>query len=166
MLFDRQTSKKKNLFRSLPSLEFLEARLVPAGEFSLHSLPGASKRIFLDFDGHTTSNTGWLSGATIVSPAYDIDNNSSSFSNTELANIRDIWERVTEDYQPFNVDVTTEDPGIEALRNTGGSDAEWGIRVVISNNISPAPSAGGVAFLNSFSWNTDTPCFVLSLIHI
>ena len=163
MLFDRQTSKKKNLFRSLPSLEFLEARLVPAGEFSLHSLPGASKRIFLDFDGHTTSNTGWLSGATIVSPAYDIDNNSSSFSNTELANIRDIWERVTEDYQPFNVDVTTEDPGIEALRNTGGSDAEWGIRVVISNNISPAPSAGGVAFLNSFSWNTDTPCFVFPI---
>ena len=26
--------------------------------------------------------------------------------------------------------MTTEDPGIEALRNTGGGDTQWGIRVV------------------------------------
>jgi hypothetical protein len=45
--------------------------------FQLHSLPGASKVIYLDFDGHTTSGTywnGWPSGFTenIVSSPYDL----------------------------------------------------------------------------------------------
>jgi subtilisin-like proprotein convertase family protein len=160
MNFFSRKATKKNSFFSKPCLEGLEIRLVPAGEFLLHSNPGATKRIFLDFDGHTTTGTAWLNGATIVSPAYDIDNNPSSFSSTELANIREIWERVSEDFLPFNIDVTTEDPGIEALRKVGSSDTEWGIRVVIGQNTAPAPGAGGVAYLNSFSWNTDTPCFV------
>jgi len=157
--FSRKVTKKNSFF-SRPCLEGLEIRLVPAGEFLLHSNPGATKRIFMDFDGHTTTGTAWLGGATIVTPAYDIDNNPSSFSATELANIREIWERVSEDFLPFNVDVTTEDPGIEALRKVGSSDAEWGIRAVIGQNTAPAPGAGGVAYLNSFSWNTDTPCFI------
>lgn len=162
MLLRCQASKKKTFFRSLPSLELLEVRLVPAGEFSLHSLPGASKVIYLDFDGHTTTNTAWLGGATIITPAFDIDSNPSSFNSTELSRIREVWERVAEDFLPFNVNVTTEDPGLEALRNTGGSDTQWGIRVVIGENTAPAPGAGGVAYLNSFSWNSDTPCFVFS----
>ena len=160
MNFFSRKATKKNSFLSRPCLEGLEIRLVPAGEFLLHSNPGATKRIFLDFDGHTTTGTAWLRGATIVTPAYDIDSNPSSFSSTELANIREIWERVSEDFLPFNIDVTTEDPGIEALRKVGNSDTEWGIRVVIGQNTAPAPGAGGVAYLNSFSWNTDTPCFV------
>lgn len=160
MNFFSRKATKKNSFFSRPCLEGLEIRLVPAGEFLLHSNPGATKRIFLDFDGHTTTGTAWLRGATIVTPAYDIDNNPSSFSSTELANIREIWERVSEDFLPFNIDVTTEDPGIEALRKVGNSDTEWGIRVVIGQNTAPAPGAGGVAYLNSFSWNSDTPCFV------
>jgi subtilisin-like proprotein convertase family protein len=163
MNFFSRKATKKNSFFSRPCLEGLEIRLVPAGEFLLHSNPGATKRIFLDFDGHTTTGTAWLNGATIVSPAYDIDNNPSSFSSTELANIREVWERVSEDFLPFNIDVTTEDPGIEALRKVGSSDTEWGIRVVIANNTAPAPPAGGVAYLNSFSWNTDTPCFVFPI---
>ncbi len=162
MNFFSRKATKKNSFFSRPCLEGLEIRLVPAGEFLLHSNPGATKRIFLDLDGHTTTGTFWLNGATIVTPAYDIDSNPSSFSATELANIRQIWERVSEDFLPFNVDVTTEDPGIEALRKVGSSDTEWGIRVVIGQNTAPAPGAGGVAYLNSFSWNTDTPCFVFS----
>ena len=160
MNFFSRKATKKNSFFSRPCLEGLEIRLVPAGEFLLHSNPGATKRIFLDLDGHTTTGTFWLNGATIVTPAYDIDSNPSSFSSTELANIREIWERVSEDFLPFNIDVTTEDPGIEALRKVGNSDTEWGIRVVIGQNTAPAPGAGGVAYLNSFSWNTDTPCFV------
>ena len=117
MNFFSRKATKKNSFFSRPCLEGLEIRLVPAGEFGLHSNPGATKCIFLDFDGSTTTGTQWNIGygATIVTPAYDIDNNTSSFSSTELANIREIWERVSEDYLPFNVDVTTEDPGINAL---------------------------------------------------
>ena len=137
------------------------------GAFLLHSNPGATKRIFLDFDGHTTTGTNWnidLVIAKIISPAYDIDNNTSSFSVTELANIREIWERVSEDYLPFNVDVTTEDPGIEALRNTGGSDTQWGIRAAIGgfNSVLPglSPLTTGIASRGSFSSSIDVPCFI------
>ncbi len=128
MNFFSRKATKKNSFFSRPCLEGLEIRLVPAGEFLLHSNPGATKRIFLDFDGHTTTGTAWNQsyGTTIVTPAYDIDNNPSSFSSTELANIREIWERVSEDFLPFNVDVTTEDPGINALTKSNGTDTDWG----------------------------------------
>lgn len=164
MLFYRQANKKKTFFRSLPSLEFLEARLVPAGEFSLHSLPGATKTIYLDFDGHTTTNTAWLNGATIISPAYDIDGNTSNFSNTELANIVEIWERVAEDFKPFNVDITTEDPGLEALRNTGGSDNAWGLRVAIGGDwqtvLPSLGSAGGWSFVGTYGREIAGPAFV------
>ena len=166
MNFFSRKATKKNSFFSRPCLEGLEIRLVPAGEFLLHSNPGATKRIFLDFDGHTTTGTAWNfnNGATIVSPAYDIDNNTSSFSATELANIREIWERAAEDFLPFDVDVTTEDPGVEALRNTGGSDTQWGIRAAIGGFSSVLPISGsgavGVAHLGSFSASFDDPCFI------
>jgi hypothetical protein len=168
MNFFSRKATKKNSFFSRPCLEGLEIRLVPAGEFLLHSNPGATKRIYLDFDGHTTTGTAWNidNGATIISPAYDIDNNTSSFSATELANIREIWERVREDFLPFNVDVTTQNPGIEALRKVGSSDTEWGIRVAIGgfSSVLPVdgPGAVGIAHFDSFSSNIDDPCFVFS----
>ena len=44
--------------------------------FRLHSLPGVSKVIYLDFDGHTTSGTEWSGGATIVSAPHTLDGDS------------------------------------------------------------------------------------------
>ncbi len=167
MNFFSRKATKKNSFFSKPCLEGLEIRLVPAGEFLLHSNPGATKRIYLDFDGHTTTGTAWNSStgvATIVSPAYDIDNNPSSFSATELANIREIWERVSEDYLPFNVDITTEDPGIEALRNTGGSDNQWGLRAIIGGTwqtvLPSLGSAGGWSYVGTFGRELYGPAFI------
>jgi subtilisin-like proprotein convertase family protein len=166
--FSRKVTKKNSFF-SRPCLEGLEIRLVPAGEFLLHSNPGATKRIFLDLDGNSTTGTDWNTStgvATIVSPAYDIDNNPSSFSATELANIREIWERVSEDYLPFNVDVTTEDPGIEALRNTGGSDNQWGVRVIIGGTwqtvLPSLGSSGGWSYVGTFGNQIYGPAFVFS----
>jgi len=163
MNFFSRKATKKNSFFSRPCLEGLEIRLVPAGEFLLHSNPGATKCIFLDFDGSTTTGTAWLNGATIITPAFDIDNNPSSFSTTELARIREIWERVSEDYLPFNVDVTTEDPGIEGLRKVGSSDTAWGVRVAIGNNISPAPTAGGVSYVGVYGNEYYGPAFVFPI---
>ncbi|MSR32903.1 MAG: hypothetical protein EXR99_15520, partial [Gemmataceae bacterium] len=127
---------KKNPFLGRPILERLEARLVPAGEFLLHSNPGASQRIFLDFDGHTATGTLFNTPErpVIITPAYDVDLNPGSFSTLELANIREIWERVSEDFLPFTVDVTTEDPGVDALIYSGTSDTEWGMRVCIGGD--------------------------------
>jgi len=132
--------------------------------FKLHSRPSATKVIYLDFTGHTTSNTAWNAGiGTFTTPEYDRDGK-PGFGDTELTNIQNIFARVVEDYSPFDVDVTTEEPALEDLRKSGTGDTRWGIRVVIGGSYADwlKSPAGGVAYLTSFSWNTDTPCYVFS----
>ena len=134
--------------------------------FQLHSLPGASRVIYLDFDGHTTSGTIWNSsftgGATIVSAPFDLDGDPTTFNDSERGAILEIWKRVAEDYAPFLVDVTTQDPGLEALRKTTSGDLAYGIRVVISPTNWYNPNAGGSGYVGSFSWNSDTPTWVFT----
>ena len=130
--------------------------------FLLHSKPGVSRVIYLDFNGHTTSGTNWKGGAAFTTPAYDTDGNPTIFSTTELANIQEIWKRVSEDYSPWDVDVTTAEPTLEALRKTSTTDTAYGIRVVIGGSSYDwyGTGAGGVAYVGSFSWNSDTPAYV------
>ncbi len=133
--------------------------------FSLHSYSSANHTIYLDFDGHTTTNTSWNSsyGSSIATPAYDIDGNNTSFSTDERRNIWNVWRRVSEDFIPFNVNVTTAAPVLSDLIKSDSSDTRWGIRVVIGGNGSWLGGRyGGVAYLNSFNWNSDTPTFVFS----
>ncbi len=134
--------------------------------FQLHSLPGAARVIFLDFDGHTTTGTSWNSsytaGAAIVSQPFDLDGDSTTFNASERAVIQSIWQRVAEDYAPFAIDVTTQDPGTEALRKTSTSDANYGMRVVVSPTNWYYSGAGGTAYIGSFNWNSDTPCWVFT----
>ena len=139
-----------------------------AGTFQMHSRPGATKVIYLDFDGHVTQNTPWNQvDPTITTTPYDIDGNPGTFNAVEQANILEIWQRVAETYIPFDVDVTTEAPAAVAdLINTGGGDTKWGMRAVFGDsNPSPAPGAGGVAYVGSFGWDVgtgaDVPCFAL-----
>ncbi len=133
--------------------------------FSLHSNPGAEHTIYLDLDGHVTSGTAWntsfTGGEDIVTPAWSADGDSMSFSDTEKATIQRIWARVAEDYAPFNVDVTTEEPSLDALEKASVGDTSWGIRVVIGPNTWYG-SAGGVAYVGSFNWSNDTPAFVFN----
>ncbi len=136
--------------------------------FFLHSNPGALKIIYLDFDGHITQNTPWNGDPTdpespliptIVTPPYSVDED-GTFTSHELLNIQEIWARVAEDFRPFNVDVTTEDPGTAALAsngirvNIGGSTNDW--------YSPPNDPAGGVALLNSLGGAADVGCFVFS----
>ncbi len=123
--------------------------------------------IFLDFDGHTTSGTSWNmayeGGAPFTTPAYSFEGD-ASFTDNELTRIQSIWARVAEDYIPFDVDVTTQDPGVEALRKSRPNDAQYGIRVAIGGSWSDwyGTSAGGIAYVGSFDDNTDTPAFIFS----
>ncbi len=135
--------------------------------FKLHSNPNAKHTIYLDFDGHTTVNTSWnsVTHPTIISPAFDTDGNTASFSVGELQTILGIWQRVTEDFAPFEVNVTTESPSIEDLQKSGIGDTRWGIRSLMTQNINLANntavfgSIGGVAYLNSFNASNDLPVF-------
>ncbi|HEV2294686.1 MAG TPA: zinc-dependent metalloprotease family protein [Tepidisphaeraceae bacterium] len=107
------------------------------------SLPGAHAKIYLDFGGTEYSGT-WGGKTPGTIPAYDTDGNASSFTSTELANIRQIFVRVAEKYSPFNINVTTVDPGNLNNRETA--------RLIIGGNGSWYGSAvGGVAFLNGFT---------------
>src|SRR4051812_5055473 len=101
--------------------------------FQLHSDPTASKKIYLDFNGQNIRNTIWNTNGfgNLIDLPFDLDGDLTTFAPEELDTIQSIWEKVSEDFRPFNVDVTTEDPGLEGLRNTGGGDSQWGQRIVI-----------------------------------
>ena len=141
-----------------------------AQTFFLHSRPGAQKVIYLDFKGHVTAGTPWNgTSATITTPPFDMDGNPTAFSNTELAVIQDVWRRVSEDYAAWDVDVTTQDPGEEAIRRTSNSDTQYGVRCVIGGSSLDwlGSPAGGVAYVGSFggvvaasSGSNDVPAFV------
>ncbi len=142
----------------------LAAIVLPLDQtFRLHSRPSATKTIYLDFDGHTVSGTAWNNfngGQDFTLAGYSFEGDTNSFTDNELRRIQNIWLRVVEDFSPFDVNVTTEEPPVEDLINSGGSDDRWGIRTLIGGTYAPFSQAGGVAFIGSFNWDTDTPALV------
>ena len=112
----------------------------------LSSLPAASATIFLDFDGYNVNSGVWQSGTPFTcAPAAVSD-----------AQITEIFYRVAEDYRPFNINITTDSAVFLA------APLEARIRVVITPTSAWFPGVGGVAFVGSFTWGDDTPCFVFS----
>ncbi|MFZ9888646.1 MAG: bluetail domain-containing putative surface protein, partial [Myxococcota bacterium] len=133
--------------------------------FRLQSKPGASKTIYLDFDGHTTTGTVWNTstmGSSFYSPAYDTDGNASVFGDAELNRIQLIWQRLVSDFAPFDVNVTTMAPPVDWLVNKSGTDADsnWGVRVVVTSYGPSSATAGGISALGSFTYAQDCPVFV------
>lgn len=145
----------------------LGAALLPLDQtFRLHSNPGASKVIYIDFDGHTTSGTSWntwnggVMGSSFTSPAFDTNGDPTSFSSQELTLIQNAWQRVAADFAAFDVDVTTQAPPQDWLINSGNGDGNYGVRVVVTSFGPSSGSSGGIGYINSFTWNSDTPAFV------
>lgn len=87
------------------------------------------------------------------------DGDSSTFNSVEAAAIQQAWASVAEDFAPFNVDITTQDPGVEGLRRTTSTDTSYGIRVVVGSNTWLNVSNSGFAKIGSFNWNSDTPAY-------
>jgi hypothetical protein len=156
--------KQRRLYR--PQVERLESRLalalvVPA----LSSLPGANHTIYLDFDSHVTTGTSWNSSYSVTSinsPAYSTDADFANFSSTELSVIQNAWKRVAEDFAPFQVNVTTVEPVASDLVKSGSTDTRWGVRVVITDDVAFNCGCGGIAYIDSFNWNSDTPVYVFN----
>ena len=112
--------------------------------FQLHSRPGASKVLYLDFNGHTTpAGVGGWRGTAIVTPAFQLSGTASPTDQLNLNAIRDIWLHVAEDFSAWDIDVTTEQPPTSARGQRcviGGSVMDWlGVSGVM-----------GVAHLGSF----------------
>lgn len=141
-----------------------QAQFSLADTFKLHSLATATKRIYLDFDGHLTDKTLWqtyFGHGPINTPAFSLDADYTQFSDLEKEAIQDVWARVAEDFAPFAIDVTTEDPGVDALVNSGGSDTSWGIRVVVGGDGAWKGSAG-VAIFDGFGDPGGAPAFAFA----
>lgn len=70
---------------------------------------------------------------------YSLDAD-TGFSSQEMTQIKEIWRSVSEDYAPFNVDITTEKPL--------SVDQNHYTRVVVTPTSSRfGSSAGGVAYV-------------------
>ncbi len=134
--------------------------------FKLHSHPGSNYTIYLDFDGGITEGTSWNTSTgieTLVDIAYDRNGDPASFSTSELSEIRNIWKLVAEDFAPFDVDVTTEDPGLDALTKSGSSDTTWGVRSLHTTNTNGVCNGcGGIAYIGSFSSALDLPIYAFN----
>src|SRR5688572_2571484 len=116
-----------------------------------HSRPGAPNVLYLNFTGETVSNTEWnntVGRTSIPAVAFSTDSDFATFSDAEQSAIKKIWQRMAEDYAPFNMDVTTERPGSFNNRTavaliTRNTDA--------NGEANPASTAGGVAYVNVFN---------------
>ena len=135
------------------------ATLPLAQTFTLHSRPGAARTIFLDFDGATVSGTAWNTSkrGPITDGAvtgFDLDLDPATFSSTELSQAQEVWRQVSESYSPFDVDVTTQDPGVDALTRSSTTDQTFGMRVLITSQASVRTQACGtclgVAYVGTY----------------
>jgi hypothetical protein len=139
-----QISARNRTWRSFrPSLESLESRLVPTLSVPVYnSLLGAKATLYLNFAGDFTAS--WGSYSNITTPGYNIDGDPTTYSATELSNIQQIWQRVAERYAPFNINVTTVDPGSfpdgVALKVDIGGDSGW-----------TGVLCGGISYVGSFA---------------
>lgn len=144
---------------------------VPAGTaplpldqtFRLQSNPGASKVIYLDFNGHTTTGTGWNDasmGSSFYSPAFDRDGNPGAFSSDELMRIQLAWQYVASDFAPFDVNVTTMEPPADWLVKSGSADANYGVRAVMTSYGPLSATTSGIAEVGSFNFSVDSPVFI------
>ena len=138
--------KMKN-FYSLKLLFF--TLLISASAFSLpklNSYSSASATIFLDFDGHTVSGSSWNNGNTLFCAASGLTD----------PQITEIFNRVSEDYRPFNINITTDSTKfLSAPLNRR-------IRIIITPTSSWTTGVGGISYVGSFTWGDDTPGFVFS----
>ena len=133
-------------------------RAMPEPVPLLSSRPNATAVIYLVFDGVTVRDPLWADGATIVAAPARI----GAFPITS-ADITAIWERVKEDFGPFNIDITTD---VDRYNQAAVGSR---MRCIITPTNTAAPSAGGVAYVNSFSqagtssFTSDIPCWVFNI---
>lgn len=106
------------------------------------SRPGAPVTIYLDFDGEVLEGKQW----NLQSGEESL--NFAPGTGIDRANV---WAAVAEDYAPFNVNVTTTNPGADALYKTSEDDNQYGSHVIITDSyddvLPVAADSGGIAWL-------------------
>lgn len=115
-----------------------------------HSRSGSPNVLYIDFNGHVITGTEWNVEQSVDrydARPYDTDGDPTTFDGTEQSVIVEVWARVAEDFSPFDIDVTTEEPAF-FTRTTG--------RALVTSYVDangyflPSSGNGGVAFLGDF----------------
>ncbi|GAB3069721.1 fibronectin type III domain-containing protein [Nocardioides zeae] len=122
---------------------------------ALSSLPGAERTVFLDVDGHDVRGTAWNTGHGLAAGTYPGLRPAGGWDEATLELVRLVWQRVADDLAPFAVDVTTADPGADALERASTSDRAYGMRVLLTTSTTAASTlcdepCGGIAFADAF----------------
>jgi hypothetical protein len=138
--------QKANITATVASTSDASTANGVAAVTDLQSYPGGNGCILLDFDGQYVSGTGWNNGNPITAAP----------ANLTDADKENVWKLISEDYRPFHLNITTS----EAVFNTYPKTKR--MRCIFTPTNTAAPGAGGVAYLNSFRWNDDTPCWVFN----
>jgi hypothetical protein len=118
----------------------------------LQSLPGATAVLYLDFDGQTVTNTIWdrlyNNGNPIVAAP----------STMPEAQMIEVWKLMSEDFRPFNLNVTTD----EGVFNNAPITSRQ--RIIFTPTDYFLPGWGGYAYIGSFrgggTTDGETPCWV------
>lgn len=114
-----------------------------------NSYPSATAVVFLDFDGELITGTNWnISGPLHCGP-----------SNLDAAQITEIYNRIAEDYRPFAINITTD----STMYDKAPIDRRMRVLFTITSDWYGV--AGGVSYVNSFTWGNGTPCFVFTALH-
>ena len=120
-------------------------------ELFFNSRPGSPNVLWLNFEGQVITGTIWntevVNRETIDALPFSTDAKLEEYSASEQAIIKQIWQRVAEDYAPFDINVTTQRPAVIDNRTavcliTSSTDR--------NKQPNPAPNAGGVAFVDVF----------------
>ncbi|MBK8475724.1 MAG: immunoglobulin domain-containing protein [Opitutaceae bacterium] len=130
-----------------------------------HSRPGSAKTLFIDFNGAIVSGTAWNTSAssTFDCLPFDTDNDPTTFSTTEQAAIIEIWQRVAEDYAPFDIDVTTEQPA--SLGYYAAHALVTPSKDRTNAALPHSATAAGIAYLDEYGYPTYfyfSPAFIYS----
>lgn len=137
----------KKIFTSLIITALL---LISFSAFSvpkLNSYPSAIATIFIDFDGHYVQNGLWNGGNPINCAA-------SGLTDPQII---EAFNRVAEDYRPFDLNITTDSAVFLA------APLNLRVRIIVTTTSSwYATGYSGIAYSGSFSWGDDTPGFVFS----
>ncbi|THU38190.1 T9SS type A sorting domain-containing protein [Niastella caeni] len=112
----------------------------------LQSYPGGNGCVLLDFDGQYVSSRYWNSGNPINAAPATISEDAK----------QETWELVSEAFRPFSLNITTS----EAVFNTYPKNRR--MRCIFTPTNTALPGAGGVAYIGSFAWNEDTPCWAFN----
>ena len=101
----------------------------------LSSLRSASATIYLDFDGYDVNCAYWNEGIPFAcAPSGMTD-----------AQVTEVFNRVAEDYRPFDINITTDENKFIA------APLSKRMRVVITPTSSWFTGVGGVSFIGSFT---------------